>query len=104
MIADEFSKASKDRIFTVLNEIDLKVDRVKKKGIVFVGMSRVGKSTAYNWTIKHPLEAKIEEIVSPTSTRRRRRSSDDDDLPRCRSPQKSTTVTYVPKIIQTDTG
>ena len=60
MIADSFSKTSKDRIFTVLHEIDLKVGRVKKKGIIFVGLSRVGKSTAYNWTIRHPLEAKIE--------------------------------------------
>lgn len=51
----EPSNPFKDRTFTVLNDIDQKVDKVKKKGIVFVGHSRVGKSTAYNWVIKHPL-------------------------------------------------
>ena len=55
MIEAKPSNAFKDRVFTVLNEIDQKVEKVKKKGIVFVGLTRVGKSTAYNWTIKHPL-------------------------------------------------
>lgn len=55
MIQDKPSNAFKDRIFTVANDIDIKVDTVKKKGIVLVGLSRAGKSTAYNWIIKHPL-------------------------------------------------
>lgn len=55
MSENEPSKSFKDRIFTVLNEIDQKVETVLKKGIVFVGLTRVGKSTAYNWAIRHPL-------------------------------------------------
>jgi GTP-binding protein EngB required for normal cell division len=41
----------------VAKEIDDKVATVKKKAIVLVGLSRVGKSTSYNWILRHPLLA-----------------------------------------------
>lgn len=41
-------------------EIDDTVGRVKRKAIVLVGLTRVGKSTSYNWILRHPLETKKE--------------------------------------------
>lgn len=50
-------ESSQERLFTVMDEIDKKVSTIKKKAILYVGLSRVGKSTSYNWSIGHPLKA-----------------------------------------------
>ncbi len=40
-----------------MNEIDQKVANKKTKAILFVGLTRVGKSTSFNWVSRVPLKA-----------------------------------------------
>ncbi len=44
-------------LFEVLNDIDLKLVSKKKKAILLVGLTKVGKSTVFNWLSKIPLRA-----------------------------------------------
>lgn len=48
----------KERLFLVMKNIDQRVATIKKKAIILVGLSRVGKSTAFNWIYGHPLTAR----------------------------------------------
>lgn len=59
MIAEHFHR---EALFTVANDIDKKVLSVKPKGTLLVGLSRVGKSTLFNWMNNHPLLAVKEEV------------------------------------------
>jgi tRNA U34 5-carboxymethylaminomethyl modifying GTPase MnmE/TrmE len=51
-----------EELFTVMHEIDERVKMVKKEAIMLVGLTRVGKSTCYNWALNHPLKSEKEII------------------------------------------
>jgi GTP-binding protein EngB required for normal cell division len=46
---------TKENMFTVLERGDRKIDLLKEKLIMLVGLSRVGKSCTFNWMMKHPM-------------------------------------------------
>ncbi len=48
-------------MFDVQLQTDVKLDRLNKRCIVFVGLTRVGKSTCYNWVSKKVLRGVDEE-------------------------------------------
>lgn len=59
MIAETFRR---EALFAVANDIDKRVSSVNSKATVLVGLSRVGKSTSFNWILRHPLLAVKEEV------------------------------------------
>lgn len=42
-------------LFTVLNQGTLNIKNSMRKAIVMVGLTRAGKSTAFNWVLKKPM-------------------------------------------------
>ena len=59
----EGEKKHKEKLFLVMKNIDQRVASIKKKAILLVGLSRVGKSTAFNWLNGYPLTARRVSIV-----------------------------------------
>ncbi len=49
---------SSENIFTVTEKGDRKIMEAHEHAIIFVGLTRVGKSTVFNWVLKKPMVGK----------------------------------------------
>jgi len=48
-------------LFQVLEEGDRKIKQIHKQAILFVGLSRSGKSTSFNWALGHQMKGVVKD-------------------------------------------
>jgi GTP-binding protein EngB required for normal cell division len=51
-------EASYPNLFSVLEEGDRRIKKARTKAIILVGLTRVGKSTVFNWILHKPMVGK----------------------------------------------
>ena len=49
---------AKNKLFRILQQGDSNLENVHEEAIVLVGLPRAGKSTSFNWILKHPMIGK----------------------------------------------
>jgi hypothetical protein len=83
-------------MFTVLERGDRKIDRIREKVIMMVGLTRVGKSCTFNWVLKRQMVGEGDEIeaIYKTITKDETAAELGDEF---------TSVTLIPNSAEMDT-